>query len=204
MAPQSIINEPIAIIGIGCRFPGASSLSKLKELLPTPNDLSQDIPDDRFHVDGFYHPNAQNHGSTSVRRSYCLDVNVREFDNNFFNITAIEATAMDPQQRLLLETVYEALENANVSVKQLKGSDTGVYVGLMCGDYENILMRDIDSAPRYQVGPLHVSPTESNLDSLLNFLLTGHRCWPEHYGEPHFLYMGPSRSIHDHRHSLLF
>lgn len=151
MAPKSTINEPIAVIGIGCRFPGASSLHKLQEALSAPSDLSQTIPDDRFHVDGFYHPNAQHHASTNVRKSYFLDVNVRKFDHNFFNITAVEAAAMDPQQRLLLETVYEALENASVSDKQLKGSDTGVYVGLMCGDYENILMRDIDCAPRYQV-----------------------------------------------------
>ncbi|TEA17265.1 Fusaridione A synthetase fsdS [Colletotrichum sidae] len=112
MSPTCRTNEPVAVIGIGCRFPGASSLSELEGLLLDPPDLSQTIPSKRFHVDGFYNPNAQHHGSTNVRKSYLLDGNIREFDNKFFNITAVEAAAMDPQQRLLLETVYEALENS--------------------------------------------------------------------------------------------
>ncbi|EFQ34698.1 AMP-binding enzyme [Colletotrichum graminicola] len=143
-------SEPIAVIGIGCRFPGASSFPELADALHEPADLSQTIPSDRFSIDGFHHEDGKYHGNTNVRKSYFLRDGIRKFDNNFFNITAVEASAMDPQQRLLLETVYEAFENADVSTPQLKGSDTAVYVGLMCGDYENILLRDIDSAPRYQ------------------------------------------------------
>nr|XP_036577184.1 AMP-binding enzyme [Colletotrichum truncatum]KAF6784096.1 AMP-binding enzyme [Colletotrichum truncatum] len=150
MSSASTETEPVAIVGIACRFPGASSVLELGDLLSDPPDLSREIPKERFSIDGFYNLNPQAHGNTNVRKSYFLRENVRNFDNGFFNITAMEALAMDPQQRLLLETTYEALENANIPVGQLKGSDTAVYVGLMCGDYENRLMGDIDSAPRYQ------------------------------------------------------
>ncbi|KAK2058346.1 AMP-binding enzyme [Colletotrichum caudatum] len=144
------ISEPIAVIGIGCRFPGASSLTELVDVLRNPADLSQAIPPDRFSIDCYHHNDGSHHGSTNVRKSYFLRENVRKFDNNFFNITAVEASSIDPQQRILLETVHEAFENANVSMPQLKGSDTAVYVGLMCGDYENILNNDLDAVPKYQ------------------------------------------------------
>ncbi|KAK1991925.1 AMP-binding enzyme [Colletotrichum falcatum] len=143
-------SELIAVVGIGCRFPGASSLAELADVLSNPADLSQTIPSDRFSIDGYHHDDGSHHGSTNVRKSYFLQGNIRKFDNNFFNITAVEASSIDPQQRILLETVHEAFENANVSMPRLRGSDTAVYVGLMCGDYENILNSDLDTAPRYQ------------------------------------------------------
>ncbi|TLS21208.1 uncharacterized protein PpBr36_10612 [Pyricularia pennisetigena] len=142
--------ESIAAVGISCRFAGATSLSELERNLCNAPELSSPISDNYFNADGFYQPDAKHHGSTNVCNSYFLDGNIRHFDNGFFNTTALEAAAMDPQQRLLLETVYETLKNSGTPVQRLKGSDTAVYVGLMCGDYENILMRDIDSAPKYQ------------------------------------------------------
>ncbi|KAH9228729.1 hypothetical protein K456DRAFT_1846055 [Colletotrichum gloeosporioides 23] len=143
-------NEPIAIIGTGCRFPGScDSPSKLWELLENPRDLLKEIPDDRFSADGFYHPQNSHHGTSNVRHSYLLDEDLRTFDAQFFGIKATEASSIDPQQRLLMETVYEALESAGLSVKRLQGSDTAVYVGVMSADFTEMLARDIEKYPTY-------------------------------------------------------
>ncbi|GKT54723.1 hybrid NRPS/NKS cluster containing protein [Colletotrichum tofieldiae] len=143
-------NEPIAIIGTGCRFPGScDSPSKLWELLENPRDLLKEIPDDRFSADGFYHPQNSHHGTSNVRHSYLLDEDLRTFDAQFFGIKVTEASSIDPQQRLLMETVYEALESAGLSVKRLQGSDTAVYVGVMSADFTDMLARDIEKFPTY-------------------------------------------------------
>jgi hybrid polyketide synthase / nonribosomal peptide synthetase ACE1 len=153
MAPlehPSSRNEPIAIIGSGCRFPGgANSPSKLWELLRDPRDVLSEIPPSRFDFRGFYHPDSQFPGHTNVKHSYFLEDDVADFDAQFFNITPAEAVAMDPQQRLLLETVYEGLETAGLTVEGLKGSDTGVYVGQMYVDYESLQFRDLQHVPTY-------------------------------------------------------
>lgn len=142
--------EPIAIVGSGCRFPGsASSPSRLWRLLHHPVDILSKIPVERFNTTGVYHPNGMHHGSTNVCESYLLDEDHRVFDARFFNIKPVEAQSMDPQQRLLLETVYEALENAGLTMESLKGSDTAVYVGLMANEYGDLLSRDIDHLPTY-------------------------------------------------------
>ncbi|KAI8626691.1 polyketide synthetase [Xylariaceae sp. FL1651] len=144
------MREPIAIVGTGCRFAGkVTSPSRLWDLLKEPEDLQSKIPDERFSADGFYNENHAYHGNSNVRHSYFLDENVREFDAQFFGIKPVEANAMDPQQRLLLEVVYEALEAGGHSISQLQGSNTAVYVGVMCGDYEAQLLRDTDSMPTY-------------------------------------------------------
>ncbi|TDZ24970.1 Polyketide synthase-nonribosomal peptide synthetase [Colletotrichum orbiculare MAFF 240422] len=143
-------NEPIAVIGTGCRFPGTcDSPSKLWELLRQPRDLLKEIPDDRFSADGFYHPKGSHHGTSNVRHSYLLDEDLRAFDAQFFGIKATEASSIDPQQRLLMETVYEALEAAGLSVRRLQGSDTAVYVGVMSADFTDMLARDIEKFPTY-------------------------------------------------------
>lgn len=141
---------PIAVVGMGCRFPGGSSTaSKLWNLLQHPCDVSKEIPPDRFNINRFYHKDGTHHGTTNVRRSYFLDENIGEFDTHFFAIPPNEAEAIDPQQRLLLEVVYEALEDSGLTLDGLGGSDTAVYVGLMCQDYLSIQAQDINSLPTY-------------------------------------------------------
>ena len=143
-------NEPIAIIGTACRFPGdSSSPSKLWDLLRQPRDVLSEIPKDRFNTKGFYHPNNMHHGTTDVRHSYVLSEDVRMFDAQFFGIKPVEANSIDPQQRILMETVYESLEAAGLTVSELQGSQTAVYVGLMCGDYGDMLGRDQENFPTY-------------------------------------------------------
>ena len=144
------LNEPIAIVGTGCRFPGsANSPSKLWELLSQPRDLLAKIPNERFNPDAFYHPDGLHHGTTNVTESYLLQEDHRVFDTGFFNIKPVEAHSIDPQQRILLETVYESLESAGIPMESLVGSQTSVYVGLMCGDYSEHLQRDVDCMPTY-------------------------------------------------------
>ncbi|PTB70126.1 hypothetical protein BBK36DRAFT_1107986 [Trichoderma citrinoviride] len=142
--------EPIAVVGLGCRFPGSSnSPSKLWELICDKKDILKKIPLDRFNADGYFHEDGERQGLMNVKHAYTLDEDIRAFDASFFKTNAREAEAMDPQQRLLLETVYEALESGGFSMGDLQGSDTCVYVGSMTGDYHEMLMRDPQDMPKY-------------------------------------------------------
>ncbi|KAI1822640.1 beta-ketoacyl synthase domain-containing protein [Xylaria intraflava] len=142
--------EPVAITGIGCRFPGgANSPSKLWQLLKDPPDLLKEIPPSRFNVNGFYHPNGTSLGTTNVKHSYLLDEDYTLFDHEFFKIHPREAESMDPQQRILMEVVYEGLESAGYTLEALRGSSTAVFVGQMMDDYYDLVNRDVETAPQY-------------------------------------------------------
>ena len=150
MSPNCRPKEPIAVVGSACRFAGdANSPSKLWDLLREPYDVRSEIPESRFSTKSFYHPNNAHHGHTNVKHSYLLNEDPTAFDAEFFGINPIETRAMDPQHRLLMETVYEAVEASGVPIESSRGSDTGVYAGVMCGDYEAMLLRDLDAAPTY-------------------------------------------------------
>lgn len=143
-------NEPIAIVGSACRFPGeSSSSSKLWDLLSNPRDVLTKIPSNRFDPDGYYNKDGEYHGSSNVTESYLLTEDHRVFDAQFFKIKPVEAHCLDPQQRLLMETVYESLESAGFAMERMHGSDTAVYVGLMCEEYGAILAGDVDQLPTY-------------------------------------------------------
>ncbi|KAJ5624593.1 hypothetical protein N7510_000902 [Penicillium lagena] len=148
---SAYLNEPIAIVGAGCRFSGESNRpSKLWELLRSPRPVATPIPKDRFNLEAFYHPEGAHHGSTNVLESYFLsDQNIKHFDAPFFNTNPTEADPMDPQHRQLLEVVYEGIEDAGLTIEELQGSDTAVYVGSMCNDYSAISSRDFDYIPTY-------------------------------------------------------
>lgn len=134
---MSYTNEPIAVVGSGCRFPGgASNPSKLWDLLRDPRDVQSKI--DRFRADNFHNKDGHYHGASNVLHAYLLAENTAHFDTQFFNIPLSEAEAIDPQQRLLMETVYESLETAGLSMESLSGSKTAVYVGVMCDDFSQI------------------------------------------------------------------
>lgn len=137
-------------MGSACRFSGdASSPSKLWELLKEPRDVRREISDTRFSAQGFHHPDHSHHGRSNVTHSYLLNEDPKTFDAEFFGVNPIEARAMDPQQRFLMETVYEALEAGGMTIESLRGSDTSVFAGVMCGDYEAMLLRDLDEVPTY-------------------------------------------------------
>ncbi len=107
---ESPKQEPIAVIGMACRFPAApTSPSKLWDLLRSPRNLVKRVPTDRFDSKAYFHPNGSYHGATDCQDAYFLEEDVTRFDNAFFNIQPAEAEAMDPQQRLLMETIYDSL-----------------------------------------------------------------------------------------------
>ncbi len=128
--------EPIAIVGMGCRFPGdVRSPDDLWRLVSDGASGVSDFPTDRgWPTDELYDPNPNVPGKTYVRRGGFVH-GATEFDAEFFGISPREALAMDPQQRLLLETVWEALEQGGIRPSSLRSSRTGVFAGLMYHDY---------------------------------------------------------------------
>ena len=144
------MNEPIAVVGTACRLPGASSPSKLWDLLREPRDVLSEFPPERFALSNFYHPASENHGSSVVNnKAYLLEEDVRLFDASFFRINPKEAAGLDPQHRLLLETVYEVFEAAGWPLEKVNGSATSVHVGSMTDDYYTMQARDTESSGTY-------------------------------------------------------
>ena len=141
-AVEQARREPIAIIGLGCRFPrGANSPEAFWQLLRDNVDAVTEIPPDRWDVDAYYDANPDAMGKMYTRRGAFLDALPDQFDAAFFGISPREAVGMDPQQRLLLEVSWEALENAGVSPNSLAGSQTGVFVGMSTTDYAQMQAR---------------------------------------------------------------
>ncbi len=141
-APDRAQIEPIAIVGMSCRFPGgADTLERYWQLLRDGIDAVSEVPSERWNLDEYYDPDSEAPGKMYSRHGGFLS-GVDLFDPAFFRISPREAAAMDPQQRLLLEVSYEALEHAGIAVDGLKGSQTGVFVGITTNDYANLQLRN--------------------------------------------------------------
>lgn len=126
------------------------------------------MPPERFNIGGFYNPHAAQKGTLNANGGYFLDEDVRLFDNAFFGINNLEATYMDPQQRKLLEVVFECLENAGVSLEDISGTNTGVYVGNFTVDYQVMQMRDPDYLHRYSATGLGTAIMANRISHVFN------------------------------------
>ena len=133
--------EPIAIIGLGCRFPGGDSPEAFWQMLRDGMDAISEVSPDRWPVEAFYAPEPATQGKMNSRWGGFLN-QVGHFDPDFFDISEAEAEEMDPQQRLLLEVIWEALEDSGLAPEQLAGSNTGVFVGLGNFDYHRLIFKD--------------------------------------------------------------
>ncbi|MFC3456341.1 type I polyketide synthase [Amycolatopsis speibonae] len=162
--------EPLAIIGLGCRLPGGiDSPEAFWALLAEGGQVRTELPRDRdWPLDELYSavPAA---GRTSVRHGAFLAA-AGDFDAEFFGLTEREARTLDPQQRVLLETAWQALERAGLTQRELRGSDTGVFVGMMASDYAPSWF----AAPEHYDGALGLGTAASTASGRLAYLLDTH------------------------------
>jgi acyl transferase domain-containing protein/acyl carrier protein len=155
---QCFLAEPIAVVGLGCRFPTAAGPEAFWQMLVEGRDAITEIPPDRWDVNAYYDADPQAAGKSYSRWGGFLD-GVDEFDAEFFGISPREARHMDPRQRILLETAWEALADAELAPERLSGSTTGVFIGHMVGDYFSLETKDPAGIDSYG--------STGNLDAIL-------------------------------------
>ena len=143
--------EPIAIIGIGCRFPGADNPQQFWELMRDGVDAITEVPSSRWDLQQYYDADSSKPGKANTRWGGFLK-DVQSFDPQFFGIAPKEAVTMDPQQRLLLEVAWETLEDAGQIPEELKGSKTGVFIGIGTHDYSIMMWQQPVSEPYATTG----------------------------------------------------
>ncbi|PSL51987.1 myxalamid-type polyketide synthase MxaE and MxaD [Saccharothrix carnea] len=159
--------EPIAIIGVGCRFPGADGPDEFWDLLVNGVDAISEVPPDRWNVDELYDDDPATPGKMITRwGGFVRDVD--RFDREFFGISPREASAIDPQQRLLLEVAWEALEDAGQVPTALAGTDTGVFIGISSYDYALLQAPRLDAIDAYWGTGVALSVAANRISYLLD------------------------------------
>jgi acyl transferase domain-containing protein/acyl carrier protein len=162
-------SEPIAIVGMGCRFPGgAVDPESFWRLLESGTDAIAEVPADRWNVDAYYAGEAPRPGKTTTRWGGFID-HVDHFDSGFFGISRREAVSMDPQQRLVLEVAWEALEHAGLPPARLAGTRGGVFLGACSYDYATLhFSHPLDVSAYASTGTAH-SALPGRLSYVLDF-----------------------------------
>ncbi|MCZ7431310.1 type I polyketide synthase [Streptomyces sp. WMMC1477] len=160
--------EPVAVVGVGCRFPGGvDGPAAFWELLLAGRDAVTEVPASRWDVAEHFDPDPATRGRTNSRWGGFVD-RFDEFDAHFFGIPPREADGMDPQQRLLAEVAWEALEDAGTPPGRLAGSATGVFVGIANNDYGRPRIQDLDGIDAYTMTGNALSVAANRLSYLLD------------------------------------
>ncbi|BCL80784.1 hypothetical protein ccbrp13_32490 [Ktedonobacteria bacterium brp13] len=147
--PDHFPHDLIAVIGVGCRFPGnITNPQEFWQLLLTGQDAVGEVPASRWDLRQYYHPDPAQPGKTYQRHGAFLK-DIDQFDPAFFGISAVEARQMDPQQRLLLEVSYEVCEDAGIPIEQLAGQAVGVFLGLCTNEYGTLGRHDLSRINAY-------------------------------------------------------
>jgi len=164
---RDAIDEPIAIIGIGCRVPGATDPESFWRLLRNGVDVISEVPRDRWDAGAYYDPDPAAPGKMNTRWGGFL-TGIDLFDPHFFGIAPREAVRMDPQQRLLLEVTWEALDDAGQVPEALSGSRTAVFVGISTDDYGRRQIEDPQLSDAYAGTGSALSIAANRISYLLN------------------------------------
>ena len=144
-----VVAEPIAVVGIGCRFPGGVvGPESFWDLLVEGRNAISPVPADRWDAEAFYDPDPLTPGHMTTKWGGFVP-DIAGFDADFFGITPREAAAMDPQQRMLLEVAWEALEHAGIPTDSLSGTRAGVMMGVYFNEYQSMLAANPDTVDAY-------------------------------------------------------
>ncbi|XP_039983363.1 phthioceranic/hydroxyphthioceranic acid synthase [Xiphias gladius] len=162
--------DDIAVIGIGCNFPGGEGLDNFWRVLLEGQNCVVDIPAERFDTTFWYDADDSKPGKTQTTKAALIE-GFNEFDHKFFGITETEADFMDPQQKLLLQCTYRALEDAGMAMESISGSRTGVYIGLMNRDYEMLRSNSPTTVTHYNCTGTAMSVAANRISFTFN--LTG-------------------------------
>lgn len=161
---------PIAIVGIGCRFPGdvTGPESFWRFLMAGTDAVGEEIPARRWDMHRYYHPDPTRPGKLYCPRAAFLS-DIDQFDAGFFGVPPGEAARMDPQQRILLEVCWEALEDGGFLPRQLAGSQTGVFIGISSNDYGMLQIQDVNSVNAYTNAGQTCSIASNRVSYLFDF-----------------------------------
>jgi acyl transferase domain-containing protein/NADPH:quinone reductase-like Zn-dependent oxidoreductase/thioesterase domain-containing protein/NAD(P)-dependent dehydrogenase (short-subunit alcohol dehydrogenase family)/SAM-dependent methyltransferase/acyl carrier protein len=160
---------PIAIVGIGCRFPGAVvDPESFWKLLVEGRSGVREVPSDRWSIDRYYHPDPAAAGTMITKWGGFVD-NLDAFDARFWSISPREAMRMDPQQRWLLEVAWEAIEDAGVAPRQLRGHRIGVFVGIAGNDYGGLQLPNLEGVDAYTNSGSTLSIASNRISYMFDF-----------------------------------